>query len=93
MTIIIIIRSSSSISIEMIFSLQTSSPPRRSTSCNATTFEVRDSKGENTGKCGGDDAEDEEACEAFLEFVARVPGGEEVDAGCLEGGKGRGGGG
>lgn len=51
---------------------------------------MRDSKGENTGKCGGDDAEDEEACEAFLEFVARVPGGEEVDAGCLEGEKGRG---
>lgn len=85
----IIIRSSSSISIsiEGIFCLQ-SSPPRRSTSCNATTFEVRDSKGENTGKCGGDDAEDEQACEAFLEFVARVPGGEEVDAGCLEGEKG-----
>lgn len=77
----------------MIFLLQASSPPRRSTSCNATTFEVRDSKGENTGKCGGDDAEDEQACEAFLEFVARVPGGEEVDAGCLEGEKGRGGGG
>lgn len=80
----------SSISSERIFLLQASSPPRRSTSCNATTFEVRDSKGENTGKCGGDDAEDEEACEAFLEFVARVPGGEEVDAGCLEGEKGRG---
>lgn len=90
MTIIIIIRKSS-ISIERIFLLQASSPPRRSTSCNPTTFEVRDSKGENTGKCGGDDAEDEEACEAFLEFVARVPGGEEVDAGCLEGKKGRGG--
>lgn len=85
---IIIIRSC----IEGILSFQTS-PPRRSTSCNATTFEVRDSKGENTGKCGGDDAEDEQACEAFLEFVARVPGGEEVDAGCLEGRKGRGGGG
>lgn len=92
MIIIIIIRRIR-ISIERIFLLQTSSPPRRSTSCNATTFEVRDSKGENTGKCGGDDAEDEEACEAFLEFVARVPGGEEVDAGCLEGEKGRGGGG
>lgn len=51
---------------------------------------MRDSKGENTGECGGDDAEDEEACEAFLEFVARVPGREEVDAGCLEGEKGRG---
>lgn len=86
--IIIIIRSC----IEGIFSLQ-ASPPGRSTSCDPTTFEVRDSKGENTGKCGGDDAEDEEACEAFLEFVARVPGGEEVDAGCLEGEKGRGGGG
>lgn len=51
---------------------------------------MRDSKGENAGKCGGDDAEDEQACEAFLEFVARVPGREEVDAGCLEGEKGRG---
>lgn len=51
---------------------------------------MRDSKGENTGECGGDDAEDEQACEAFLEFVARVPGREEVDAGCLEGEKGKG---